>query len=94
MQLIFLWLQSPELAILRVRERVLSGGHDIPEAVIVRRYARGLKNFGTIYQPLADAWSVYDNSDSDEPISIASGGRERPLKVLQTDAWTKFSESY
>ncbi len=91
-QLIFLWLRSPELAVRRVQERVLSGGHDVPESVVLRRYARGLKNFWTIYQPLADVWSVYDNSDSPEPTSIASGGRDRPLEILQEDAWTTFSE--
>ena len=93
-QLIFLWLRSPELAIRRVRERVLAGGHDVPDAVIVRRYARGLRNFRAIYQPLADVWSVYDNSDSPKPTSIASGGRKRALKILQTGAWTEFGESY
>jgi predicted ABC-type ATPase len=92
LQLIFLFLRSPELALRRVRERVQSGGHDVPEAVVIGRYARGLKNFQAIYQPLADVWSVYDNSGASQPISIASGGRERPLEVLQRDAWTTFSE--
>jgi predicted ABC-type ATPase len=91
-QLIFLSLRSPELAVRRVRERMQSGGHDVPEGVITRRYHRGLKNFRAIYQPLADVWSVYDNSGSPEPVSIASGGRDRPLEVLQRDAWTTFSE--
>lgn len=93
-QLIFLWLRSPKLAVRRVQEPVLSGGHDVPESVVIRRYARGLENFRTIYQPPADVWSVYDNSDSLEPISIASGGRDRQLAILKSDAWTKFSEKH
>lgn len=44
-QLIFLWLRSPKLAVQRVHERVLAGGHDVSESVVIRRYARGLKNF-------------------------------------------------
>ena len=92
-QLIFLSLRSPELAVRRVRERVQSGGHDVPEAVVIRRYGRGLKNLRALYLPLADVWSVYDNSGSSQPISIASGGRERPLVVVRRDAWTTFSES-
>ncbi|MDQ5845672.1 MAG: zeta toxin family protein [Acidobacteriota bacterium] len=91
-QLIFLLLQTPELAVRRVRERVQSGGHDVPEAVVIRRYARGLDNFRLIYQPLADVWSVYDNSSSSEPTLIALGGRDRALQVLESDAWTRFSE--
>lgn len=91
-QLIFLFLQTPTLAVRRVRERVKSGGHDVPETVVIRRYARGLDNFHLIYQPLADVWSVYDNSSSSEPTLIALGGRDRALQVLESDAWTRFSE--
>lgn len=90
-QLIFLWLQSPELAIQRVHERVLAAGHDVPASVVVRRYTRGLKNFREIYKPLADVWSVYDNSDSAEPRLVASGGTDRQLEILQRDTWATFS---
>jgi predicted ABC-type ATPase len=91
-QLIFLFLQTPELAVRRVRERAQSGGHDVPEAVVIRRYDRGLDNFRLIYQPLADVWSVYDNSSSSEPTLIALGGRDRTPQVFQSDAWKTFSE--
>jgi predicted ABC-type ATPase len=90
-QLIFLWLQGPELAVQRVHERVGSGGHHVPEQVVRRRYAVGLKNFWTLYQPLADAWSVYDNSVSQGPVSIASGGRGRSLLLLEQDSWARLS---
>ncbi|ELS02295.1 hypothetical protein Xen7305DRAFT_00020080 [Xenococcus sp. PCC 7305] len=38
-----------ELAITRVALRVASGGHNIPEDVIRRRYDRGRKNFLQLY---------------------------------------------
>lgn len=63
-EIIFLWLPSAELAKARVRERVRQGGHAVPEADIVRRYKRGWQNFQKTYAPLADAWSVFDNSVS------------------------------
>ncbi|MBL8039749.1 MAG: zeta toxin family protein, partial [Chthonomonas sp.] len=44
-QLIFMWLQSPELAVERVAARVRMGGHDVPEDTIRRRYERGLRHF-------------------------------------------------
>ncbi len=53
--LIYLWLQTPELAIERVRERLKLGGHDVPEDVVRRRYERGLGNFFTLYRPIADS---------------------------------------
>jgi predicted ABC-type ATPase len=44
-KLIFLQLPDVETAIFRVAERVKQGGHNIPEAVICRRFESGLKNF-------------------------------------------------
>ena len=61
--LIYFWLQSPELAIARVRRRVESGGHNIPEDTIRRRYERGRKNLIELYLPLCDRWIAYDNSN-------------------------------
>jgi predicted ABC-type ATPase len=43
--LVFIWLDSPELAVQRVAARVAAGGHDIPEATIRRRYDKGIRNF-------------------------------------------------
>jgi predicted ABC-type ATPase len=68
----FLRLASPQLAIRRVQERVRQGGHSIPKADIIRRFARGLENFDRVYKPLCDSWSLYDNS-GDMPRLIEEG---------------------
>lgn len=60
--LIFLKLESPELAVERVAVRVRQGGHAIPEDVIRRRFAKGWANFQNLYQKLVDSWRLYDNS--------------------------------
>ena len=39
--LVFLWLPSADMAIDRVKDRVLRGGHAIPEDTIRRRYKAG-----------------------------------------------------
>jgi predicted ABC-type ATPase len=62
--LFFLSLPSAETAIARVVERVRQGGHDIPEVVIRRRFAAGLKNFHDHYRAAVDDWALYDNSGS------------------------------
>jgi predicted ABC-type ATPase len=62
MQIIFLYLSSPRLALRRIAARVKQGGHNVPRADVMRRFARGWQNFQTAYRPLADAWAVYDNS--------------------------------
>lgn len=89
-QLMFLWLRSPDLAVQRVRARVRAGGHEVPEQVIRRRHAAGLTNFWEFYQPLADAWAVYDNSELEESL-IAAGDREVPLLIYDKRSWVSFS---
>ena len=71
-KLIFLRLESPELAVARVARRVLHGGHDIHEPVIRRRYAAGLHNLDAVYMPLVDEWTVYDTSGP-SPVLLGRG---------------------
>jgi len=63
-KLIFLNLPSADMAIARVTARVAQGGHNVPEAVIRRRFSAGLSNFDKIYKKIVDAWILYDNSGS------------------------------
>lgn len=91
--LLFLWLSSPDLAVARVSERVRLGGHDVPEEVIRRRYLKGIKNFFSLYQALADTWAIYDNSVSEKPLLIAKGSRRSIHVVFQEERWDKFCEA-
>lgn len=61
--LIYVYLRSPNLAITRVADRVRQGGHDVPTETIRRRYYRGLANFFGRYRSLANSWTLCDNSD-------------------------------
>ncbi len=78
--LIYFWLQTPELAIERVTRRVESGGHNIPLEVIRRRYERGQRNLTQLYLPLCDTWIIYDNSE-DNPRLIAALGINQQLII-------------
>ncbi len=60
--LFFLWVESVDLALSRVRERVVRGGHDVPEPVVRRRFDRSIRNFLVHYRRLADFWTLFDNS--------------------------------
>lgn len=73
----FLGLPDAETAIARVAERVKQGGHDIPEAVIRRRFAAGLKNFKEAYKSEVDAWAWYDNV-GENPILLEWGEKSTP----------------
>lgn len=73
-RILFFWLNSPELAIRRVAERVAKGGHNIPEPIIRRRYTAGLKNLFNLFMDQVDYWDIYDNSDYPRK-QIACGGK-------------------
>jgi predicted ABC-type ATPase len=88
--LIFLWLPSPDEAIRRVARRVLQGGHDIPEHVIVRRYWAGLRNLHEHYLPLADVAIIYDNSDDGRRL-VAERVPGAELRIHDTVRWSKMS---
>jgi len=55
--LIYFWLETPELAITRVR----------------RRYERGRRNLTDLYLPLCDTWIVYNNSGDEPQLVAQLG---------------------
>lgn len=61
-EILFLRLSSPQIALRRIAARVRQGGHDVPTPDVLRRFDRGWTNFDRLYRPLADGWAVYDNS--------------------------------
>ncbi|MBR0255866.1 MAG: zeta toxin family protein [Bacteroidales bacterium] len=78
--LLYFWLKSPELAVKRVAIRVASGGHNIPENTIVRRYWQGMQNLRNIYLPRCDSWVLIDNSATDANwIAERKTGEETPV---------------
>ena len=54
-KVLFFWLKSPELAQLRVAERVANGGHNIPLEVINRRYVAGIRNLFNLFMHEVDS---------------------------------------
>jgi predicted ABC-type ATPase len=63
-EIVYLRISSPQLALRRIAARVKQGGHNVPRADVIRRFTRSWNNFGNPYRLLADAWSVYDNSSA------------------------------
>jgi predicted ABC-type ATPase len=62
LEIAFLRLASPQIALRRIAARVRQGGHNVAREDVLRRFGRGWQNFCKIYRPLADGWAVYDNS--------------------------------
>jgi len=78
--LLFLFLDSVDLAIERVKTRVNEGGHDIPEKVIKRRYFSGIKNLFDLYMPICDYWMITNNSNPSLEL-VAEGNYENINRV-------------
>lgn len=74
-RLLFFWLNSPELALQRIAERVAKGGHNIPEPIVRRRYVTGISNLFRLFMSEVDSWEIYDNSKY-PAIQIARGGKD------------------
>jgi predicted ABC-type ATPase len=86
--LFYVWVPSAEVSVVRVRRRVMMGGHGVPEETIRRRYQRSLENFFRLYQPLADGWEFYDNEKRELPRLIAIGNATMEL-VGDERLWTR-----
>lgn len=61
--LIYIFLETENENIYRVKNRVLQGGHNVPIEDIVRRYYRGAKLFMDTYKDAVDEWILYFNGD-------------------------------
>lgn len=86
--LMFLWLESAELAKERVKERVRRGGHDIPEETIERRYERGLKNLSDLYLPIANGWSIRNTSGATS-VEVARYTDEEGQMLFDEELWKR-----
>lgn len=59
-------VNSPEQALIRICNRVVLGGHDVPESDVRRRFTRSWANLPAAISR-ADEVLLYDNTDSDLP---------------------------
>jgi len=82
---LYFWLNSPDLAIERVRDRVESGGHNIPDAVIRRRYVMGLQYLFDVYVPVIDRWILADNSKP--PFSVVAEGSKDVIYIKDNEKY-------
>jgi predicted ABC-type ATPase len=91
--LLFFWLQNVNLAVERVRTRVLEGGHHIEADVIKRRYMRGIKNLFEIYLPIVDEVMIFDNSKGKSDL-IAEKNIDSEVEVLNAAKFNQLKNQY
>ena len=59
--LVYIGTENAEINLARIRNRVLAGGHDVPESDVRRRYQRSFTNLPTAIKR-ADHTILFDNS--------------------------------
>src|SRR3989339_2209482 len=91
LHLFFLWIPTPELAIARIKDRVVEGGHNVPADDVRRRFTRGINNFFGLYESLLDSWMLFDNSKA-KPVLIAKRRNGR-REVVNADLFAAVQRS-
>jgi predicted ABC-type ATPase len=91
--LLFFWLQNVDLAIERVKTRVIEGGHNIETEVIKRRYINGIKNLFEIYLSIVDEVMIFDNSGG-KPELIAEKTLESEITIRNKIKFEKLKKQY
>jgi predicted ABC-type ATPase len=83
-QLIFISTDDPQTNVERVKQRVVEGGHDVPENKVISRYHRCLSLLPKASE-IADKTYIFDNSDSSKLELVLSQGKiiEKPGNTIE-----------
>ena len=88
--LFFLWVQDVQVALGRIAERVIQGGHHVPEDVVRRRFQRGLQNLSCHYRAVLDSWIVFDNTGTAPQEIVAA--RNGEMQIIDDVLYAKLCE--
>lgn len=86
-ELHFVYVESVDIAIERIRKRVRDGGHGIPDETVARRYIKSLKNLPEAIKVFNNVF-VYDNTYFAKEIAVFHNG-EMLLAVDDIPNWFK-----
>lgn len=85
----FLFVQSIDLSLKRIKKRVSLGGHDIPKNVVKRRFKKTFDNFINLYSSFADEWFIIDNSGSGKFIAQK---KSKKIEIFNQTVFKKYFE--
>jgi len=95
-RMLFVYLDHPDLNVERVRVRVATGGHAVPEDKIRSRWTRSFENFAWFLRE-ADTVDVFNNSGAEPRRVLTKIGNEltifdEPIPALEQTVRTAFGE--
>lgn len=85
----YVFVDSAEFCLERIRVRVQNGGHGVPADDVRRRYGRSKENFVSTYAPLADHWMLYYNGDAESSLVAHGNGT---TTILMRERYDSFME--
>ena len=87
-ELVYIFLENPDVCIERIKERVLNGGHHVPDDDVIRRYYRSKENFWNVYKTLVDKWFLIYNSELSFK-EFCIGAKDR-YSIIDHDVFTEY----
>jgi predicted ABC-type ATPase len=90
--LVYIGTENVEISLARIRNRVLAGGHDVPESDVRRRYQRSFKNLPIAIER-ADHTILFDNSTEEGYRIIAVLGPSGSQWFEPVPNWARASRS-
>ena len=88
--LFYIFVDNYNICLERIKNRVLKGGHDVPDKDVIRRYYRSIKNFEK-YKNNVNNWNLYYN-DTNYPLLIAKMIKQ-DLIILNDNIYKQFTET-
>lgn len=88
--LIYSFVETPDICINRIKARVLSGGHNIPDEDVIRRFYRSKNNFWNKYKNIVDEWAIFFNGES-KFIQVAKSDNLN-IEILNETLYNEFIE--
>jgi predicted ABC-type ATPase len=90
--LVYIGTENVEINLARIRNRVLAGGHDVPESDVRRRYQRSFKSL-LIAMERADHTILFDNSTEEGYRLVAVLGSSGSQWFEPVPDWANASQS-
>ena len=87
--LYYLWMPESAMLPMRIRHRVLDGGHDVPPDEVMRRYARSRTNLKD-YMSLADTVYVFDATQTVLDLIWRRNGEEFVCNAVKSAEWARW----
>ena len=89
-RLCYLWLPTVTMSLSRVRQRVRKGGHDVAEPDLRRRFLPSLRNFFSLYLPLADEALLFNAAGS--PPKLIACWHGRTASIIEPDLYDRIQK--